>query len=173
MPRQSKGLRDLGEKFTSEVRTVHTTDGKAYPVRFNLETGRFSQPAGPVTTRLREQLNSSPLYLICICTFLPTSRYLVYTFSSSFRVEKMSRECLDKDNINLCAVSLELNRLSLSLSQTGPKACTLTCNLTQHWTFTDRKLNLKLYNQWGFFTFAVETNIIDSRFLTSLCDLRA
>ena len=29
-----------------------------------------------------------------------------------------SRECLDKDNINLRAVSLELNRLSLSLSQT-------------------------------------------------------
>ena len=47
MPRQSKGLRDLGEKFTSEDRTVHTTDGKAYPVRFNLETGRFSQRAGP------------------------------------------------------------------------------------------------------------------------------
>ena len=68
------------------------------------------------TTRLREQLNSSPLYLVCICTFLPASRYLVYTFSFSFRVEKMSRECLDKDNINLCAVSLESNRLSLSLS---------------------------------------------------------
>ena len=29
-----------------------------------------------------------------------------------------SRECLDKDNINLRAVSLEWNRLSLSLSQT-------------------------------------------------------
>ena len=26
---------------------VHTTDGKAYPVRFNLETGPFSQLAGP------------------------------------------------------------------------------------------------------------------------------
>ena len=100
MPCQSKGLRDLGEEFTSEDRTVHTTDGKAYPVRFNLETGCFNQPA-------------------------------------------------------------------------GPKACTLTCNLTQHWTFTDRNLNRKLFNQRGFFTFAVETNITDSRFLTSLCDLRA
>ena len=29
-----------------------------------------------------------------------------------------SRECLDKDNINLRAVSLELNRFSLSHSQT-------------------------------------------------------
>ena len=48
----------------------------------------FFSLGGSVTTRLREQLNSSHLHLVCICTFLPTSRYLVYTFSSSFRVEK-------------------------------------------------------------------------------------
>ena len=83
----------------------------------------FFSLGGSVTTRLREQLNSSPLYLVCICTFLPTSRCLVYTFSSSFRVEKRVENVLI-ESTSTCVLSLWNwnDDLFLSLKQL-PNSC--------------------------------------------------
>ena len=64
---------------------------------------------------LREQPKTFVLCLYFVLYHLYHSYHARTEVSSS-----QSRECLDKDNINVCAVSLELNRLSISLSQTKP-----------------------------------------------------
>ena len=99
----------LGPDWTAHVRQSWRGDFFFW-IRGSTDLRRFERILGG-SGSIRVSVDSFYPY------FLPTSRYLVYTFSFSFRVEKKSRECLDKDNINMCAVSLGLNRLSISLKR--------------------------------------------------------
>ena len=68
-----------------------------------------------VSQILHEQLIT---FVLCLY-FVLYPALCIILIMHALKFPLQSRECLDKDNINVCAVSLGSNRFTLSLSQTG------------------------------------------------------
>ena len=100
----------------------------------------------------KEKLVKYPLYFVCILY----STLCIILIMHALKFPLQSRECLDKDNIHLCAVFLELNRLSISLSlkHVPPKllACMRFLYKVVHKNGRLRKFNRSREIEFNFFT---------------------